>query len=539
MTKLTLPDPPAIPGHFTAAPSQRQISLSWDLIPKATKYELEADGAVIDNGNSNTYVHPNLQPLTAHAYRVRASNPGGTSEWSAVLQQQTWPDPPSTPTSLSAVASIHSVDLVWDLMDGATGYEIEVDGLIVENQGVTTYIHKDLDAVSGHTYRVRAKNIGGKSSWSAPLDITTHPEIPAVPANIMTTSDQTAVTLSWYAVPYADRYELEIDGKPEKTLTENSFFHDGLDPDSKHTYRIRASNISGAGEWSKPVTMTTMPEGTDAMALTNMAAVVTNKSIILSWDTVSENARYDIEVDGKLLDNGADTIYNHTGLAPEEFHVYKILVKQGTEAGGWVAVLALSTLPNLPDAPGKMEGYAKDSSIELRWKKMDGATGYQLEIDGKTMDIADGTSYLHQGLESGTAHTYRIRATNVTGVTAWSPALQKSTTTPDYNLTVNKDGEYSFSLLGANVQDFSELHFTVTYDPNQLELVDLYEYTPARDLTSGAVPGSNLSAMVTSGKITLTINQNVVPGTSWSGEMTTLLFRSKINGTATIHVTAD
>ncbi len=539
LTKLTLPDPPAIPGHIAAAPSQRQVTLSWDLVPKATKYEVEADGIVIDNGSSNSYIYPNLQPLTDHTYRIRASNAGGTSEWSPVIQQQTWPDPPSTPSSLSATISIHTVDLKWDQMDGATGYEIEVDGMILENKDATTYLHKDLDALSGHTYRVRAKNIGGKSAWSAPLDVTTHPEIPAIPTNIMTTFDQTTITLSWYAVPYAESYEVEIDGKTVQPMTENAYFNDGLEPDTKHTYRIRATNISGAGEWSKPVTMTTMPEGTDTMSLTNMAAVVTNKSIILSWDTVSENARYDIEVDGKLLDNGADTIYNHTGLGPDEFHIYKIRVKQGTETGGWIAVLALSTLPNLPDAPGKMDGYAKDSSIELHWQKIEGATGYQLEIDGKTVNIAGGTSYIHQDLDNGTAHTYRIRATNVTGVTAWSPALQKSTTSPDYTLAVNKDGEYSFSLLGANVQDFSELHFTVTYDPNQLELVDLYDYTPGRDLANGAIPGSNLSANVAGGKITLTINQNVVPGTSWSGEITTLLFKSKINGIANIHVTAD
>ena len=539
LTKLTLPDPPAIPVQLLTLPSQKQVTLSWDLVPKATKYEVEADGNILDIGNSNTYIHQGLQSQTDHTYRVRAGNPGGTSEWSVLVKQQTWPDPPAIPTNISAITEIHKVALKWDGMERATGYEIEVDGLILENGELSSYTHEGLDALSGHTYRIRAKNIGGKSAWSAPLDITTHPEIPDIPTNIMTTSDQTAITASWYNVPHTDSYDVEIDHNKVVNVPDSSFVHDQLNADSAHTYRVRANNISGSSEWSKLVTMTTMPEGTDAISLTNMAAIVTNKSITLSWDTVAVDARYDIEVDGKLLDNGSNTIYNHTGLGAEEFHVYKIRVKQGTEIGEWVAVLALSTLPNLPDVPEKIDGFAKDTSIELQWKKIEGATGYQLEIDGKVAELAGGTSYIHNNLTSGTAHTYRIRAVNGTGVTAWSPALQKSTTSPDYTLKVNKDKEYSLTLLASNVQDFSELVFTVTYDPNELELADLYDFTPVHDLSSGVIPDSNLSAVYGSGKITFTINQNVVPGSSWSGEITTLLFKSKINGTANVHVTVD
>jgi hypothetical protein len=199
--------------------------------------------------------------------------------------------------------------------------------------------------------------------------------------------------------------------------------------------------------------------------------------------------RYDIEVDGKLLDNGTDTVYNHTGLRPEEYHTYKIRVKQGTETGDWVAVLSLSTLPNLPGAPSKIDAVAKNNSIELHWQKIEGANGYQLEIDGKAVDIGSNTSYLHNNLPSGTAHTYRLRAMNATGVTAWSPSLQKSTTSPDYIIKVKKGEECSLTLLAQNVQDFSEMSFVVSYDPNELELSDLYDFTPFRDLTNGKIFG--------------------------------------------------
>lgn len=539
LIKLTLPDPPSTPLQLLAVPTQNIITLSWDLVPKASRYEVEVDGHIVDNGNKNSFVHQGLEPSTDHLYRVRASNSGGTSEWSKAIQQQTWPNPPDTPTKLSAVPSIHTVAVKWDEMKRASGYEIEVDGLIMDNKNMASYNHDGLDALSGHTYRVRAKNIGGKSSWSAPLDVTTHPEIPGIPTNIMTTSGETEVTAAWYAVPHADSYDVEIDNKTVVNVTDNSFVHDQLTASSSHIYRIRAKNISGNSDWSKPITMITMPEATNTSSLTNIVAVVTNKGITLSWDTVAPDARYDIEVDGRLLDNASDTIYNHTGLKAEEYHSYKIRVKQGNEIGDWVAVLSLSTLPNLPDAPSRLNAYAKDTSIELHWQKMNGAGGYQLEIDGKTVDLENGTSYIHNNLTSGTAHTYRVRAKNSTGVTAWSPSLQKSTTSPDYHILVKKNEECSLTLLAQNVQDFSELHFVVTYDPNELELIDMYDFTPTEDLVNGKIASSNLSATYTPGKVTFAIDQNIVPGTSWSGEITTLVFKSKKTGETSVHVVVD
>lgn len=538
-TKLTLPEPPIAPVNLLTVPSQQFISLSWDLVAQATRYEVKADGVVLDNGNMNSFMHKGLEASTEHTYRVRAGNAGGVSEWSQPASQQTWPNPPESPTKISAVQDIHTVTVKWDEMERASGYEIEVDGLIIDNKELTSYTHDGLAALSGHTYRIRAVNIGGKSTWSSPLDVTTHPEIPDVPTNIMTTADESQITASWRNVPHTDSYDIEIDNGTVTNMAENVFVHDQLPADSRHTYRIRANNISGNSEWSKPITMATMPAGINTESLTNVVAVVTNKSITLSWDTVATDARYEIEVDGQLMDNASDTIYNHVGLHAEEYHLYKIRVKQGNERGDWIAVLALSTLPDLPDAPSKIEGYAQNSSIELRWEKIDGANGYQLEVDGKTIDVGNNVTYLHNELPSGTAHTYRVRAKNTTGVTAWSPSLQKSTTSPDYILKLKKGETASLTLLAQNVQDFSELEYVVTYNPDELELIDLYDFTPASDLSNGKIAGSNLTAAYTAGKVTFCIDQNIVPGTSWSGEITTLAFRAKISGDSSVKVTVD
>lgn len=540
--KNTLPDPPPTPSNVQATPLQTTITVVWDSAARATAYELELDGTVRDVGLTTSYTHTELTPETTHSYRVRAKNIGGISDWSAPITLATLPYPPEVPTSLTADVTNRSVVIHWTAPARAVDYEVEADGLILDNGSSTSYQHESLEPLSGHTYRVRAKNAGGKGVWSTPLDVTTHPDKPVTPANIMTTSDETSITLMWYEVPHTDSYEVEIDGGTVITLTDKQFVQVGLSPNQRHTYRIRAKNITGYSEWSNPVTMGTLPvaENGTTLSLTNMAAIVTNRTITFSWDTVAPNARYDIEVDGVLLDNGHNTIYNHTGLRANEFHTYKIRIHNEDNNGEWVAILALSTLPDLPDAPTHIEAFAMNNSIELRWERTNDATGYEIEVDGVTYDTGTNSAYVHGGLTTGTGHTYRVRAKNITGVTAWSPAITKSTTSPTYQVNGVKNQNFDLSLYGFNVQDFSEFSFVITYNPSEIEVVDLYNFTPKLDvLSSGTIPGSNLEVTYTPGMIRYKMNQNVVPGTSWSGEVATVTFRSRIDGLASIDVTAN
>ncbi|TBL71235.1 fibronectin type III domain-containing protein [Paenibacillus thalictri] len=540
VTAYTWPDPPPTPANVNTDSTQTEVTVSWDSVVRATGYEVEADGNIADIGNQTSYIHSGLQPLTNHSYRVRAKNIGGSSPWSDPHVQKTLPYPPNMPEHVRAQPLIHNVTITWEAAEGATAYEIETDGLIVDLGNVTQYIHEGLDALTGHTYRVRAKNAGGKSPWSEPLNITTHPEKPDIPSSLMATADETSVSVMWYKVPHADSYDVEIDGTEIANIPDIQFVHSGLQPDSKHTYRVRAKNISGDSGWSAPIQMAALPKGSaENKALTNVVAVVTNRYITLSWDTVAMQAGYEIEVDGELRDNGKNTIYQHSDLKANEFHTYKIRPKNQDQTGDWVAILSLATLPDPPDAPTGIEATATNNSIELRWQKIEGADGYDLEIDGNTLELGRDTGYIHIPLAPGTSHTYRVRAKNVTSVTAWSAALVKSTTSPTYKVKATNGQTFDLSLLASNVQDFSELNFVVAYNPDELEVIDLYAYTPKQDTGTGKIPGSNLEAVYTPGRIKFKVQQNIVPGTSWSGDVSSLLFKSKIDGETAIDVTVE
>ncbi|MEC0091203.1 DUF7402 domain-containing protein [Paenibacillus macquariensis] len=75
----------------------------------------------------------------------------------------------TVPKGLTANASSSSqVTVTWDAVDGATGYDLEVDGGVINNV-TSPYVHTGLDGTSTHTYRVRAKDASGMTLWSSPV----------------------------------------------------------------------------------------------------------------------------------------------------------------------------------------------------------------------------------------------------------------------------------------------------------------------------------------------------------------------------------
>ncbi len=540
----TLPLPPATPTNLQAIDvSNRSLTLGWDWIVGSTGYRIEINDnqiVVVEGTDTSQYIFENIEPDTEYTYRIAAFNTGGDSPWSEKYSVYTLPDPPEKPENLAASATINTIMLFWNNAPRAENYKILADGVIVYTGSYTTFKHEGLDPVSKHTYRVKAVNRGYESDWSEEVTITTLPEKPVTPSSILASSDNESISLSWYKVPYAEKYEVEINGNKIVSTDIEAFTDTGLLAGVKYTYRIRAINISGISEWSKEISVETLPENKDIeITLANVAAIVTNESILISWEAATIDGKYDIEVDGLLIDNGSDRTYNHTSLQPETYHTYKIRVRNDEGLSEWCAILFLCTLPNPPQTPVKMEAVAENSRIELFWERVDGADSYELEIDSTEIVEVTNEKYIHENLEPGTSHIYRIRAKNISGVTAWSPILTRSTTSPTYIADCIKGKDFDLSLVAENVQDFSNIRFVIFYDPEELEIFDLYKGTPNKDIIDGPIHGTMLNAKLSEGKIEFTVNDSILPGTSWSGEIAAVTFHSKNGGKTYIDVMID
>ncbi len=539
LTATTLPDPPGIPINLRAEASQNEITLEWDAVEGAIDYDVEADGNLEENITGITYIHSGLLSNTPHTYRVRARNRGGVGEWSDLLNKDTLPDPPGIPEGIEVTETTKdTITLTWNAADRAEGYDIEAGGAIIDSTTDITYTHIGLDADTEYTYRIRARNVGGESEWTEETIARTLPEKPSIPNNLTATAGTNEISLSWDNAERAAEYDVEADGELIATITGTSYIHEGLAPDTQHTYRVKAKNTGGESDFSVEVTAYTLSE-TTGMALTNVAAVVTNTSITLMWDAVAADTEYDVEVDGEIKDNEKNTTYIHSALQPVTSHTYKIRPKRGEEKGPWCAVLAISTLPNPPDAPDNIRAKVTNTTIQLMWDEEEGATGYDIEIDGNDVVSTTGTMYIHEDLIPGTQHSYRIRAVNIAGATPWSQAIEKSTIKPTYMIEAEAGEEYHIALAAMGMQEFKGRKLVLEYNPVEVEILDLCEETRGIELENGRIPGTNIIINHTAGRIEIEADKSIEPGKAWTGVLSTILIRSKVDGLINLDYLAE
>ena len=116
-------------------------------------------------------------------------------------------------------------------------------------------------------------------------------------------------------------------------------------------------------------------------------------------------------------------------------------------------------------------------------------------------------------------------------------------------LTVNvsascADGKvFDFAIKTANTETLENRTFTITYDPDELEPVDLCSLTQAAELTTGAVNGTNVTIngySAIDGRITFTVSKVIFNGMSRTGSVNVIRFKCiKTSGTSTITCTLE
>ncbi len=187
------PQPPAAPSNLAAtAVSSSQINLTWiDNANNEDGFRIERKTGtgsyteiVTVGPDVTSYSNTGLAASTLYTYRVRAYNTVGNSDYSneASATTQAPPQPPAAPSNLAATAvSSSQINLSWT--DNATnedGFRIErkigtaaYSEITTVGSDVTSYSDIGLAANTTYTYRVRAYNTTGNSSYSNEASATT------------------------------------------------------------------------------------------------------------------------------------------------------------------------------------------------------------------------------------------------------------------------------------------------------------------------------------------------------------------------------
>ncbi len=531
----TLLDTVPVPVNISATPALNSITLNWDKVSGASGYEISVDGTAFDNGTRTTYTHSTLAPGTQHVYRVRAKKSGITSEWSTAIVSATLTNEFGTPSNLKANADNTSIVLSWNQVANATGYEVEVDGAVTDNGDETSCIHNGLLPNTTHTYRVRAKRDTEVSEWTEPMTVNTF--LLQTPQGLSATSEETSMTINWQSIEGAATYELDFDGSVITGISETNYLAEGLEPNSQHEIKVRAVSESGTSNWSNTLIKSTKFTSGN---VPKVSAIAKKTSISIMWNKIEGAISYDVEADGTVTSNVNTTTFTSKGLQAGTKHTYRVRANNSSGAGEWCNQFAVSTLPQGPAIPSNVVSSSNMTSILVSWDKVTGAEEYEIEVDGLIIDNSTGTSYLHKGLSPDTTHTYKVRARSVSGCSEWStPMIIKTlNSVQTYDLTSMTGEEFDLILSGSDIQDLNKYTFSIQYDTNDFDLIDLCSFTPKTDTQEGVIYGTDITVkQVAPGTIVFVKNGSAQSWQVWSGIVNSIRLRAKHDGPAQITYT--
>ncbi len=464
--------PPSAPsGLQVTAATSAQVDLSWtDTSPDETAFRMEralGAGAFVEiavlGANVTSFSDSTVAPATTYSYRIRASNSGGDSEYATPVVVTTLPLPPIAPSGLASVAfSSSRVDLSWvDASANEDVFRVERalgNGTFAEvatlGPNVTVYSDTAVAPGSTYSYRVRASNSGGFSPYSAPSTVSTPILPPSAPSGLSALAvAPTQVNLSW-----ADNSPDEAGFRIERALGSGSFVEivtvaansisytdTTVSPATSYSYRVRSYNAGGVSPYSATASATT-PLVPPAAPSNLLAVPISSSRINLTWtDGSSNESGFRIEratgagAYSQIALVGANIVaFSDTSLSPATSYTYRI---RATNSGGdspFSNTSTAATLPLPPSAPSGISATVISATrINVAWiDNASNETGFRLERatgSGAFALIAtlgaNAISYADTNLSPVTRYSYRVRAYNSGGNSAYSPTV--SATTPE------------------------------------------------------------------------------------------------------------
>jgi titin len=471
----TRPDPPAAPSNLQAAAvSNVQINLTWtDNSANETGFKIERKLSsaatytqiALVGANVTTYLNTGLSANTAYSYRVRAYNADGHSAFSNTAEATTLPNPPVAPGGLAATTvSKNQIDLVWvDSSNNENGFKIERKSnlaatyteIATVGANVTSYSSLGLNPNTAYFYRIRAYNTGGNSPYSNVAGATTLPNPPNAPSGLSATAvSNKRIDLAWQdnagnelgfiierKIGAAGAYAV-IDTVGANVKTYASL---GLAANTEYFYQVRAYNAGGNSAYSNAANATTQIDPPPAPS--NLAATaVSNTQINLTWaDNAGNEDGFKIELKigpagayAEIATVGANvTSYSSTGLEVSTQYFYRVRAFNLAGNSSYSNEASATTLPDLPETPSGLRAAAvNNNQVDLTWtdnatnesgfkieRKLSSAASYtQIATVG-----ANVTSYSNTSLTQNTAYSYRIRAFNASGNSAYSNVADATT----------------------------------------------------------------------------------------------------------------
>ena len=485
------------------AVSAGQIDLSWqDNSNDEAGFRIErktTNGNYIEIAsvlsNTNYYSDSSVVVATTYDYRVKGWNQYGNSLYSNEASATSLYTPPPAPTLVSpengAVAVSPSPVFNWQPASYTTSYQIQISQnqdfaiqvVDIELSQTSLAITSALSQLTAYYWRVKGKNPGGAGEWSAPWSFTTS----VAPPTLASPTDNTVnleinPTLSWNAVVGVTSYSLQVATDSnfsnividQPDISTVSYPISGLINSTTYYWRVRSDHTTSASPWTSARSFTTIvavpPQPVLGLPANTASGVSTRPAF--SWPDATDASSYRIQVASNadfsniIIDQAGLAITSYQSAELNFLSTYYWRVNATNIAGTspWSSAWSFVTTISAPtlSAPAN-NSFGMPLNPTLAWNYSTSQTTYQLQVAvDNTFQVTSidqpGITNTYWTLSSAflahnTMYYWRVRASNISGISDWSAIWTFATVVGEAVLVLpanNADGVTTAPLLSWN-----------------------------------------------------------------------------------------
>ena len=441
---------PSAPSGLSVSNTIASLTLKWNAVTSATGYEIYRAGtdgkySKITTVTSTSYVDTSVKNNTQYSYKIKAYNAAGASAFSTAASLK---KTQISVSNLKADANGSKVQLSWTGgVTGAEGYVIyrrTEGGSYAEIGRTSGNAYSDTISAGIKYYYAVAVYSGSRTEGKCP-------EVGVMylvaPSGLSVSNTIASLTLKWNAVKGATGYEIYragTDGKYSKitTVTSTSYVDTSVKNNTQYSYKIKAYNAAGASAFSTAASLKKTQ-----ISVSNLKADANGSKVQLSWTGGVTGAEgyviYRRTEGGSYAEIGrtSGNAYSDTISAGIKYY-YAVAVYSGSRTEDKcpeVGVMYLAT-------PSGLSVSNTIASLTLKWNAVTSATGYEIYragTDGKYSKITTvtSTSYVDTSVKNNTQYSYKIKAYNAAGASAFSTAASlKKTQISVSNLKADANG---------------------------------------------------------------------------------------------------
>jgi hypothetical protein len=314
----------------------------------------------------------------------------------------------------------------------------------------TAYVDTGVLARTTYRYRVSATNSGGTTPAENIATVTTPGAIPAAPSDLVAVQDGAAARLTW-----KDNAANETSFRIERSANGGTWFlwivlgantstwtDTQVVTDSTYAYRVSAANAEGRSVATAAVSLTIVPPIPSAPSA--LVATAANGTVTLTW---ADNSPNETSFRIERSSNGGNFLlwtilpansrsYTDPAVAVGSTYAYRVIAANtlGMSAPSAPASITVPGLP--PTAPTGLTAVpVSRTQITLNWQDTsDNETGFTIErsTNGTSWSPianvgANVRTFANTGLKQMILYSYRVRANNAWGSSAFSPVVSSRT----------------------------------------------------------------------------------------------------------------